>query len=50
VLKLHKFVFDHEQDKLGLLYESYLKNFDEELSTRRGTTNYWTEEELFNTF
>jgi len=27
-----------------------LKNFDEELSSRRGTTNYWTEEELFNTF
>lgn len=36
--------------KLGILFESYLKNFDEELSVRRGGTNYWSEEELFNTF
>ncbi len=36
--------------RLGVLFESYVKNFDEELSIRRGTENYWTEEELFNTF
>jgi serine/threonine protein kinase len=33
-----------------VLFESYVKNFDEELSQRRGSNNYWTEEELFNTF
>jgi hypothetical protein len=36
--------------KLCLLYEQYLKNFDEELSKRRNTTQYWSEEELYNTF
>ena len=33
-----------------MLFENFIKNFDEELSKRRGTDQYWTEEELINTF
>ncbi|CAD8139324.1 unnamed protein product [Paramecium octaurelia] len=36
--------------RLCLLYEQYLKNFEEELSKRRNTNQYWSEEELYNTF
>ncbi|CAD8061052.1 unnamed protein product [Paramecium sonneborni] len=36
--------------KLCLLYEQYLKNFEEELQKRRNTNQYWSEEELYNTF
>jgi len=39
-----------KRPRIGLLFESYIKNFDEELNSRRGTENFWTEEELFNTF
>ena len=36
--------------KVCLLFECYIKNFDEELSKRRNTAQYWSEEELYNTF
>ncbi|CAD8135633.1 unnamed protein product [Paramecium pentaurelia] len=36
--------------RLCLLYEQYIKNFEEELSKRRNTNQYWSEEELYNTF
>ncbi|KAM3146893.1 hypothetical protein pb186bvf_001047 [Paramecium bursaria] len=36
--------------KVCLLFECYIKNFDEELSKRRNTSQYWSEEELYNTF
>ena len=32
------------------MFENFIKNFDEELSKRRGTDQHWTEEELINTF
>lgn len=41
---------DNNEARVGILFESYLKNFDEELQARRGSENYWSEEELFNTF
>lgn len=36
--------------KICLIFEQPLKNFDEELVKRRNTTQFWSEEELYNTF
>ena len=51
LLQIYDFSVTQEQKdfKFGLIYEHWLQSFAGELLGRRGTSNYWSEEELLNT-
>ena len=51
LLQIYDFSVTQEQKdfKFGLIYEHWLQSFAGELLGRRGTNNYWSEEELLNT-